>query len=85
MHNNNCRVCGFDLLSPPWGNDGRTPSWEICPCCGTEFGYDDCTIASIRKKRTEWLSSGQKWFNESKKQKEWSLGNQLLQIPKEYL
>lgn len=35
-----CRVCGLYLGYQPWGEDGKTPSYEICPCCGVEFGYE---------------------------------------------
>jgi hypothetical protein len=31
-------VCAFDGLRQPVGD---VPSFEACPCCGTEFGFDD--------------------------------------------
>lgn len=34
-----CPACGFELNGPPWR--GEDPSWNICPCCGIEFGYDE--------------------------------------------
>jgi hypothetical protein len=34
-----CPVCGLDGLQEP--GDAEFASFEICPCCGTEFGYDD--------------------------------------------
>ena len=36
-----CRVCGLDQGEPIWGEDGRTPTYGICSCCGVEFGYGD--------------------------------------------
>lgn len=36
-----CPVCGFDgLKEAPYGPD-KEPSYEICPNCGVEFGFDD--------------------------------------------
>lgn len=35
-----CPVCGYDkLIEEPY--DDGSPSYEICNCCGFEFGYDD--------------------------------------------
>jgi predicted RNA-binding Zn-ribbon protein involved in translation (DUF1610 family) len=44
MHNNNmytCPVCGFQGLSEPAYDEHYCTFFEICPSCGTEFGYDD--------------------------------------------
>lgn len=38
-----CRVCGLYLGYQPWGEDGRTLSYNIL-CCGVEFGYEDDSI-----------------------------------------
>lgn len=43
-----CRICGYRLGFEPWGDDEKTPTYEICPCCGVEFGNEDCTIKSIK-------------------------------------
>jgi hypothetical protein len=84
MHNNNCRVCGFDYGSPPWGDDGQTPLWEYCPCCGTEFGYQDSTYAGVKRKRKEWIDGGKKWLIESEKPHDWSFDKQIKNIPENY-
>ena len=39
MHKNEdeayrCRVCGLNQDFKPWGEDGKTPAFEICGCCG---------------------------------------------------
>lgn len=52
-----CRVCGFPQADPPWGLDGRTPSFDICACCGVEFGYEDATAEGVERYRQEWLDS----------------------------
>ncbi len=36
-----CPICGYDdLEEPPYDNDGD-PSYEICSCCGFQYGFDD--------------------------------------------
>lgn len=79
-----CRVCGYKLNFKIWGEDGRTPSYEICPCCGVEFGNEDYTISSIHKYRKNWIESGCVWFSIQQKPLNWSCKNQLRNIPTEY-
>jgi hypothetical protein len=38
-----CPVCAFPGLEEP--GDADRESSEICPCCGTRFGYDDEPLA----------------------------------------
>lgn len=76
-----CRICGLREEQPPWGKDGKTPSFEICSCCGAEFGYNDATQVAIAHFRKNWLDTGAKWFDYSKKSGNWSLEEQLKQIP----
>ena len=76
-----CPVCGYDgLTEPPYDREGN-PSYEICSCCGFEFGYDDQsqgdTFSVYRKK---WLAEGAKWFSPEKKPENWSLKAQLRRI-----
>lgn len=72
-----CRVCGFEQEDPPWGQDGNTPSFEICDCCGVEFGYEDRLDKSIQKYRENWINNGAKWHKPGKKPQEWCLNEQL--------
>jgi hypothetical protein len=51
-----CPVCAFNQLTfPPQDH-------VICPCCGTQFGYDD-VAHSYRELRNIWLGKGGEWFN----------------------
>lgn len=50
-----CPVCNFAGLPDPPAN------YEICPCCGTEFGNDDAQF-SHRALRDLWLIRGAHWF-----------------------
>lgn len=72
-----CRVCGAKQFSPPWGIDGKTPSFEIYDCCGVEFGYEDATLAGVKRYRAQWIASGAKWLNTKKQPKDWLLDEQL--------
>ena len=64
-----CPVCGYpELTEPPWTNEA--PSDEICPSCGTHFGYDDVAggdagrrEAVYRSRREGWKSAGCPWFS----------------------
>lgn len=80
-----CRICGFDLHFKPWGDDGNTPSFDICPCCGVEFGYEDYCLESIRDYRTKWQLSGYPIFDKSSLPKNFNLKNQLNNIPKIFI
>jgi hypothetical protein len=50
-----CPVCWFATLQYP------ATDYNICPCCGTEFGNDDA-IFSWEELRERWIVSGMPWF-----------------------
>ena len=76
-----CPVCGYDkLMEEPFDKDGN-PSYEICNCCGFEFGYDDGSEGVTPDfYRKEWIGQGAKWFNIKFKPEEWNLQEQLKNI-----
>ncbi|MBP5789708.1 MAG: hypothetical protein J6W29_05695 [Neisseriaceae bacterium] len=57
-----CRVCGLEYTNYyPWGEDGQSATYDICDCCGCEFGYDDDENASgkgVFVYRQEWFDKG---------------------------
>ncbi len=64
------------MPEPPYGSDGR-PSYAICRCCGTEFGYDDAskTHAELRER---WVRGGMRWWSKAQAPPEdWSPSAQL--------
>ena len=81
----NCRVCGLYIMDPPWGDDGQSPSYEICPCCGVEFGNEDYTLEATRKYRKKWLSQNVKWFESKQKPDDWDLEKQMQGVPEKYI
>jgi hypothetical protein len=61
-----CPVCGYEPDFAPW--DGDSPSDEICPSCGIQFGYDDAAGGDPdgRNKiydmwRESWIKKGMRW------------------------
>jgi hypothetical protein len=51
-----CPVCGFDGLEEP------AVRYNICDCCGTEFGNDDKEFSHAQL-RSAWLHGGAHWFS----------------------
>ena len=86
VHNSkhHCRVCGLRQSNPPWGEDGQCPTYEVCDCCGVEFGYEDTTPDGVKKARTGWLASGASWFAPEARPVSWDLETQMRMIPAEY-
>lgn len=66
-----CPVCGFDgLYEPAWVEN--SPSEDICPCCGVQFGYDDMRPEAGEREarhaelRGRWMSEGCRWWSSSR-------------------
>lgn len=78
-----CPICGFYLGFQAWNEDG-SPSEEICPCCGIQYGYSDAAGGDIEKrkqlyldKREEWIRGGYKWGSSNLPRKNWDGEKQL--------
>ncbi len=50
-----CPVCGYFMEDAP-------DDYNICPCCGTEFGNHDVNT-TIQNLRIAWLRSGARWWS----------------------
>lgn len=64
-----CPVCGYPELDEPAWTDG-VGSDDICPSCGTHFGYRDMAGGDAaerqrvhRRLRQEWKDKGCPWFD----------------------
>lgn len=76
-----CRVCGLGQHEAPWGADGVTPTFDSCPCCGTQFGCQDGTVRAARSARRWWLQTGGHWDEPGDRPPVWRLERQLTRIP----
>jgi hypothetical protein len=66
-----CPLCGYDLGGEYHYLDLKQ-GYEICDCCGCEYGYTD-----TRAHREAWLAGGAKWRNPKARPADWSLDEQL--------
>jgi hypothetical protein len=72
-----CPVCGYDGLEEPAYDEAGCASFEICPCCGIEFGYDDAQ-KTHNELRNLWLGSGCPWHSlENRPPAGWNAEQQL--------
>lgn len=83
-----CPACGYpNLKEQPW-LDENTSSFEICPSCGIEFGYDDMAGGNVqdreefyRQWRERWIKSGMQWWDRSRlAPSEWDPKKQLTNL-----
>ena len=43
------------------------PTYQVCPCCGFEFGYDDdAKGATYEEARRRWLAAGTPWWSQNR-------------------
>ena len=77
--NHLCPVCGWSHLKHPPRNATGGASFEICPCCGFEFGFDDDDQGlTYEEARRRWVEAGRQWWSTSRKAPEgWDAGQQL--------
>ena len=76
-----CPICGFDGLKEEPFSKKNEPSFEICPCCGFEFGFNgENNVASFNAYRKQWISEGAGWFMKELEPKNWNYKKQLDQI-----
>ena len=61
-----CPVCGFNGLDEPPYDAYGCATFEICPCCGIQFGYDDFS-RTHEALRAEWVDRGMPWWSQSRK------------------
>jgi hypothetical protein len=79
-----CRICGLLQDEEIWGEDGKILSFNICNCCGSEFGYEDFQLFAVKLNRERWMQKGCPWNNPKFKPETWSIEEQLAQIPWAY-
>jgi hypothetical protein len=62
------------------------PSYEVCPCCGFEFGNDDepgtAPPITFEQFLVDWVANGLNWFAPERRPPTWSLDEQLANASK---
>ena len=72
MNEHTCPVCGYDAEL-----EFRPRDYQVCACCGTEFGYDD-RVLTHEQLRAEWMARACRWFDvEEPKPFGWNAYDQL--------
>jgi hypothetical protein len=62
-----CPICGFTGLDEPPYDSDHNGSYEICPCCGFEFGVTDGDEHfTIDEWRERWLLAEMPWWSHSR-------------------
>ncbi len=81
-----CRVCGALESEPPYGENGDCPTFNFCPCCDVEYGYQDCNPIAAARYRAAWLEKGGAWKRRYARLKleDLALEEQLKRIPVAY-
>lgn len=65
--NHPCPVCGWPELREPPRNKFGHSSFEICPSCGFEFGFDDDDLGlTYKEARARWIAAGMPWWSPSR-------------------
>lgn len=72
-----CPVCGYEGLKESPVSRQNTPSYEICSCCGFEFGFDHDPFIAFRRR---WIENGAPWFMPNLKPENWELEKQLANL-----
>ena len=62
--NHTCPVCAYPGLEEPARSKSGGGSYEICPCCGFQFGVsDDDDGLTYEVWREHWVADGMLWFS----------------------
>ncbi|MEI9894419.1 MAG: hypothetical protein WDN28_11190 [Chthoniobacter sp.] len=77
-----CPVCGWPELHESPRSASGAASFELCPCCGFEFGFDDDDHGlSYDEARARWIAGGMKWWSPSRLAPAgWNASEQLARV-----
>ena len=79
LSNIRAQFAGIRAYEPAWLclSDRLGPSFDICPCCGCEFGYHDARPEGAEKHRRRSISEGARFFDKEFRPLGWDLREQL--------
>lgn len=68
-----CTVCGFPELTLPPTSDVDGGSFEICPCCYFQPGFDDEDRGITHEQaRDAWIADGMPWRSQQAPPENWN-------------
>jgi hypothetical protein len=77
-----CLIRGF---APPYVDHFGWPSYEVCACCGFEYGNDDdpgdAPGHSFEQSFENFVARGYKWQRPRQMPPQWTLEKQLFGLP----
>lgn len=76
MNHHICPICGFASLEQAAYSLEGDESFEMCPSCGCEFGYDD-SGKTHRELRKAWIERAVPWSSSSPAPENWDAERQL--------
>ncbi len=76
MDHHICPICGFSSLEEAAYSLEGDESFEMCPSCGCEFGYDDFG-KTHRELRKAWIERSVPWSSSSPAPENWDAEKQL--------
>jgi len=76
-------ACAASISEASVGAEERRPTFEICPCCGGESGYETA-IHAERRVPCEVARPRRTVVQPNARPANWSLDDQLLQVPERF-
>jgi len=78
---NICPICGYTRLQMSPYDEHGYPSYEICDCCGFEYGFDDDSEGySFENYREKWINEGFKFSNDKMQPETWNRQTMIKQL-----
>lgn len=74
-------IAAAHVAKPPYAAHFGEPSFQMCLCCGYEFGYHDepetGRPVSFANHLKEWMAEGATWFDDARTPQGWRIQDQL--------
>lgn len=74
-------IAAAHVLAPPYADKLGEPSFQVCLCCGYEYGYHDDPPQgkgiSFSSHLKSWMEEGATWFDDARTPDGWRIQDQL--------